>query len=332
MMKSPRLGRNSSLDGKVSTKPSISEFDRIDLGDLVRVLAVAEQGSIRRSALAMNTTQPTLTRRIRRLEAALGQEVLQRSVTGVSLTPFGRELVVQAKSIECALGRILRMAESGTHVESKVRVGAAPLPALLILPEAVRLAARARPEIAVRIFEGGHTDLLTDLRTGELDLVLAAPGPKARERDLTFKALFFVHLAVIASTAHPLATKRDLSLSDLNAARWALPSPEWNLRDRIEVEFQRQRVPLPPKAVQMPSPASLLQLVRSGDVVTVLPIEIVRDDVRAGSIVALHGSWRFSPYAYGTYVRTAEASSEAARRFTRTVERVVQDLRLSRTL
>jgi LysR family pca operon transcriptional activator len=315
----------------VSTKPRISELDRIDLGDLVRVLVVAERGSLRRSALAMNTTQPTLTRRIRRLEAALGQEVLQRSVTGVSLTPFGREVAVQAKNIECALGRILRMAESGRHVESKVRVGAAPLPALLILPEAVRLAANARTEIAVRVFEGAHADLLADLRTGELDLVLAAPTLKARERDLTFKALFFVHLAVVASTEHPLATKRDLSLSDLSCARWALPSPEWNLRNRIELEFQRQRVPLAPKAVQMPSPASLLQLVKTGDVVTVLPIEIVRDDVRAGSIAILHGSWRFSPYAYGSYVRTMEAPGDATRRFTRIVERVVQDLRLSRT-
>ena len=60
----------------MSTKPRISELDRIDLGDLFRVVDVAERGSIRRSALAMNTTQPTLTRRIRRLEAALGQEVL----------------------------------------------------------------------------------------------------------------------------------------------------------------------------------------------------------------------------------------------------------------
>jgi DNA-binding transcriptional LysR family regulator len=112
----------------MSTKPRIAELDRIDLGDLFRVVDVAERGSIRRSALAMNTTQPTLTRRIRRLEAALGQEVLRCSVTGVSLTPFGRKLVVQAKNIECVLGRIIRMAESGAHVESKIRVGAAPLP------------------------------------------------------------------------------------------------------------------------------------------------------------------------------------------------------------
>jgi DNA-binding transcriptional LysR family regulator len=100
------------------------------------------------------------------------------------------------------------------------------------------------------------------------------------------------------------------------------------LRSRIEIEFQRQRVPLPPKAVQMPSPASLLQLVKSGDVVTVLPIEIARNDVRAGSIAVLDGSWRFSPYAYGIYVRTMETQGEATRRFTRIVERVVHDLRL----
>jgi DNA-binding transcriptional LysR family regulator len=316
----------------VSTKPRISELDRIDLGDLFRVVDVAERGSIRRSALAMNTTQPTLTRRIRRLEAALGQEVLRRSVTGVSLTPFGRKLVVQAKNIECVLGRIIRMAESGTPVESKIRVGATPLPALLILPEAVREAANSRAEIAVRIFEGAHADLLADLRTGELDLVLTAPAVKARERDLTFKALFFVHLAVIASAGHPLAAKRDLCLSDLACARWALPSPESSLRNRIETEFQRQRVPLPLKAVQMPSPASLLALVKGSDVVTVLPIEMVRDDMRAGTITVLHGSWRFSPYAYGIYVRTARAPSEAARRFARIVEGVVQDLGLSRTV
>jgi DNA-binding transcriptional LysR family regulator len=86
------------------------------------------------------------------------------------------------------------------------------------------------------------------------------------------------------------------------------------------------------KAVQMPSPASLLALVKGSDVVTVLPIEMVRDDMRAGTITVLHGSWRFSPYAYGIYVRTARAPSEAARRFARIVEGVVQDLGLSRTV
>jgi LysR family transcriptional regulator of gallate degradation len=149
---------------------------------------------------------------------------------------------------------------------------------------------------------------------------------------LAFKALFFVHLAIIASTGHPLASRRDLSLRDLASARWALPSPESSLRNRVETEFQRQRVPLPSKAVQMPSPASLLSLVKGSDVMTVLPLEMVRDDVRAGTITVLHGSWRFSPYAYGTYVRTTRAPSEAARRFARIVEGVVQDLGLSRTV
>jgi hypothetical protein len=54
--------------------------------------------------------------------------------------------------------------------------------------------------------------------------------------------------------------------------------------------------------------------------------------MRAGTVTVLHGSWRFSPYAYGTYVRTTRAPSEAARRFARIVESVVQDLGLSRTV
>ena len=98
-------------------------------------------------------------------------------------------------------------------------------------------------------------------------------------------------------------------------------------RDRV----QRQRVPLPSRRAAT-SPASLLALVKGSDVVTVLPIEMVRDDMRAGTITVLHGSWRFSPYAYGIYVRTTRAPSEAARRFARIVERVVQDLGLSRTM
>ena len=61
-----------------------------DLNDLQAFRAVVEQGSFRKAADAVRISQPALSRRIEKLEDALGVRLFERTTRKVSLTQAGR--------------------------------------------------------------------------------------------------------------------------------------------------------------------------------------------------------------------------------------------------
>ena len=62
------------------------------LVELHAFLAVARTGSFRKAAEELCVTQAAVSRAVLRLEEELGQDVLNRTAAGVTLTPAGREL------------------------------------------------------------------------------------------------------------------------------------------------------------------------------------------------------------------------------------------------
>ena len=69
-----------------------SKDSAISLRRLCSFACVAETGSINRAARMLGVAQPTLSRQMRELEAALGVRLLSRHERGSELTPAGRSL------------------------------------------------------------------------------------------------------------------------------------------------------------------------------------------------------------------------------------------------
>ena len=65
--------------------------NNFDLNDLQAFRAVAESSNFRRAAEALHISQPAFSRRIEKLEEALGVRLLDRTTRRVSLTAVGRE-------------------------------------------------------------------------------------------------------------------------------------------------------------------------------------------------------------------------------------------------
>src|SRR6185312_35587 len=73
------------------------------LPDLLVFLEAARSGSLTRAAQRLNTVQPNVTARIRKLETALGTKLLQRHARGVRPTPAGEV----ALAIATRLGAVM---------------------------------------------------------------------------------------------------------------------------------------------------------------------------------------------------------------------------------
>jgi len=67
--------------------------------DLCVFLAVAQTGSLRRAARALQLGQPTVIRHVRQLEQALRARLFERTPDGHRLTRWGQDLLPLAQSM-----------------------------------------------------------------------------------------------------------------------------------------------------------------------------------------------------------------------------------------
>ncbi|MFI1483850.1 LysR family transcriptional regulator [Streptomyces sp. NPDC020747] len=91
----PRAGSVPGADSGTEPAPEPTEVRKLDTEDLHLLQAVARHGSINRAAAALSISQSALTRRIHRLEQAVGARLLLRSPRGTSLTGPTRRFLRQ---------------------------------------------------------------------------------------------------------------------------------------------------------------------------------------------------------------------------------------------
>lgn len=87
------MAADPALAASTSTIASGAFDGKVSWDDLRAFMAVAVHGSLNRAGAALGESQPTVGRRITRLEAALGLSLLRRGVNAVNLTEAGQALL-----------------------------------------------------------------------------------------------------------------------------------------------------------------------------------------------------------------------------------------------
>jgi LysR family transcriptional regulator of gallate degradation len=232
----------------------------MDLRQLDYFLAVARHRSITGAASAMNVAQPSLTKSIHLLEAELGVTLFTRLPRGVELTEYGASLLRHAGQIRIQL-RDARAEISAMRAGSlgQVAVGAGPSWLRRHLPRAIARVAAGHPQLRVRVVGGFDEALITSLRHGELDFVVAEL-PSDAAGDLHTTPLTQDDLSVCCAKSHKLAARKSPGIGDLLEHPWVLP-PSANLgRQRLEALFITAGLPPPVPVVESQSQAMLLAL------------------------------------------------------------------------
>lgn len=148
----------------------------MDVDDLRLLLAIAEHGSFRGAAEATGVAQPFITRRIRRLERALGRVLLDRGPRGSSLTDEGREAVADARLL-VELADDMR-GRRGERNRTRLRLGATATAAGSFLAEFLATWIPAHPDVELTLLEDGVLNLRDRLMRHECDLaVVSLPIP-----------------------------------------------------------------------------------------------------------------------------------------------------------
>jgi LysR family cyn operon transcriptional activator len=240
----------------------------MELRQLKYFVKVAEMLNFSEAAKALNITQSTLSQQIKQLEDEIGTQLFTRSSHRVLLTEAGIELVPCAnKTLRDAQLCLSRMNDLNELLTGTLNIGVTysfgPM-----LTEALSSFMRMYPKIKLNIVYKTMADLLELLRNREVDAVLAFRPTKAVE-GIESHILFQNYLSVIVGDEHPLATKKRVTLAELEQYDLALPSPGLQARNVLEKILSKRPYNFKVR-IELNDANILLKLVRQNKLATIL--------------------------------------------------------------
>lgn len=252
----------------------------MELRSIEYFVAVADEGSITRTADKLGIAQPALTRHVKKLEHELGMQLLLRLPRGVRLTPSGRDFLDHARSI------IVEVTRAREHVRAKaeaptgtVLMGTSPTLAPLLLPGCVARARQQCPSVSLNVVEGFSPQLLDALLTGRLDLAVITNPPRTSALMLT--PICSEPLLVLARPGHR-GTRHAFSIAELCRTPLIVTAGIRNLVDQQLVAFGGS---LCTDAI-VDSIEAIRRLLLAGEGKTIMPASTFHDEIRGGRLVA----------------------------------------------
>lgn len=148
----------------------------MEIDDLRGFVAVVKHGGFRAAADALIVPQPSLTRRILRLEANLGVTLLERGPRGTRLTDRGQTFYRGAQRILATIGEVQAMTTG--HWTDTVHLGCTATVAGSFLARFLATWIPAHPEVQVVMIEDATRNLPRRLENRECDLaIISDPIP-----------------------------------------------------------------------------------------------------------------------------------------------------------
>ena len=264
---------------------------RLKIRQLVVFNAVFDECSLRKAAIKLCVTQPSVTRTIRELESLFDCKLFDRYNRGVGPTVFGHALSRQAKLILSGLRHTVDEFNRLRHGEAgHVIVGTLISASAQLLPFTIAALKQHSPSMVVTVSEGTNDLLLPALANGEIDIVLGRIPDETDYFGIDHHVLYHEPLYALVSRRHPLSgAHQRLSLADLLAYQWVIPVSQSPLRRQVQQRFEQAGLSLPERIVESVSIATNLGLLNALDAIGLVPGSVARYYAESGDYCILEG-------------------------------------------
>ncbi|MQY21435.1 LysR family transcriptional regulator [Nocardia macrotermitis] len=142
----------------------------LDIAPLRSFVAIADCGGFQRAATHLHLTQGAVSQHVRRLEDAVGRQLIQRHGRGSRFTPDGDELLVTARRILELHDDALR--SFGTRATDTITIGSTEHAAAQLLPALATALEQAAPQFSCRFRIDRGAGLREGLASRRIDLAL----------------------------------------------------------------------------------------------------------------------------------------------------------------
>lgn len=204
----------------------------MELRQIQYFIEVAKREHVTDAALNLHVAQSAVSRQIFNLESELGVDLFIRDGRNVRLTPIGKVFLDHMEQAVKVIENAKREVEEYLDPEKGVvRIGFPSSLAHYTLPTVISAFREKYPEVKFHLKQGSFHDLTDSVVKGDIDMALLGPLPKHEKVKGTI--LFTENIVALLPTNHPLAGKRELSLSQLKNDSFILFPQGFVLRDLI---------------------------------------------------------------------------------------------------
>jgi LysR family pca operon transcriptional activator len=260
--------------------------NRIRMRHLRCFLEIARHKSLTRAAAELNTVQPALSRSLRELEAELGAPLFHRTAQGMVMTAAGQDFYQHIEGPLAQIGDgIARL--KGTPQRAIVRVSMAPAITRRLGIEAVRAFYDIHPDERLVVEARMYTEAVHTLRDGGIDFAVGRLIDPSSLGGLSYEQLFSEPIIFVAHHTHPLASKSDVTLTDID--QFLVVGPEhnaiiWAEINKFLIKNGKQGFQ---KLMESSSYEFSRTFLRHKDAVACLSRSIVRPELETGEFVQL---------------------------------------------
>lgn len=253
----------------------------MDLHGLEVFRAIATEKSFSRAAQGLSRTQPAVSLALKRLEAELGETLIDRQGKDLRLTDPGNLVLDYARRFENLRQELLTaLAERRDNAGGRLTIGANESTTLYLLPHLARYRKRY-PRVRVQVRRSLSSRIPAELLAGDLELGVISYAPE--DDRLTARVIYRDHLAFVVSPQHRLARRKQVSITDLGMEIFIAHNVVSPYRDVVERAFEKLRVPLN-RDVEMPTIETIRKLVQQNEGVAFVPRMCVEEELAAGAL------------------------------------------------
>ena len=245
--------------------------------DLRTLVEFAQAGSIAGAAGRLYRTPSAITRQIQRLEAALGAELLDRSVKPPRLNSLGSRVLEQARDLLQRTEALKSMTSADAEPHGLLRIGLShPLAEGTVIDPILALT-ETYPRVRLRLSSELAAELFRRLLAGELEAaVVLLPEGKTAPPPLLTTVIASDRMEIVQGAAGRV----DGDWESLGGAPWVLNPPGCPLRATLIDRMERDGF-TPMIAAEVHNMHLQLAFVQSGYGVGLLPARFI---VRSRSV------------------------------------------------
>jgi DNA-binding transcriptional LysR family regulator len=227
----------------------------LDLAELRAFCAAVDLGSLGRAARLLRVSQPALSKRMRTMEAVVGTRLVERSPRGITPTPAGTKLYVEARKLLAQAEAIDDLVRGLAGEEAPVRLAASHTIAEFVLPGPLVDFERQRDRhLSVELMVANSVVVRELVRDGRADFGIAAVDRVAQGvAPLTETPFCEDEVIVAVPVGHPWASARAVPLDEFVSTPMVVRDPSANTRRVVEEALAARDLALAPSLAEVGS-------------------------------------------------------------------------------
>lgn len=207
----------------------------IDISDIHIVKMISELGSINRAADALHMSQPTLSKKISRLEQKLKMELFSRHSGGMVPTAAAKLLLKESEGLTTQLQIIERQLElMANMVGGQIHIGVGPIVEQVFLSKVLLDYAKKDYPFRLSIVTNSPAGLIEQLKSSQIDLAIGPFQVSEVPENFTAVLEHSEKLVMIARAEHEVTKHPIKNIKELKHYRYVCPSMPKQMGNEIQ--------------------------------------------------------------------------------------------------